>query len=61
MQVSVNTKIEKDVVTNGDLIQHLFEIKNIKVMGALVFVEFISGGEARFDLDWWDSCCVHIR
>lgn len=60
MQVSINVKLDKDIVTNGDIIQSTLKVKNISVTGALVFVDLKPFGQARFDLDWWNACAVSI-
>ena len=60
MQVSINVKLDKDIVTNGDIIQSTLKVKNISVIGALVFVDLKPSGQARFDLDWWNACAVSI-
>lgn len=60
MQVSINIKIDKDIVTNGDVVQHILKVKDISVVDGIVFVELNPYGQARFDLDWWNACVVTI-
>lgn len=60
MQVSINIKIDKDIVTNGDVVQQVLKVKDISIVGSLVFVELNPSSQARFDLDWWNACAVTI-